>query len=109
MTSTVFDDEWTMVLSEIIQSATSLFLNGICILLAVQACYFLRRRGSSGSGVLICAMILFCGLAIAQMIHQVVVTAMLLRLHHSAWTIETVSERQRLQATFQRLSEVKEQ
>ncbi|KAF8132170.1 hypothetical protein K438DRAFT_829830 [Mycena galopus ATCC 62051] len=81
---------------------------GICILLAIQAYYFLRRRGSSGCGVLICAMILFCGLAIAQMIHQVVVTAMLLRLHHSAWTIETVSERQRLQATFQRLSEVKE-
>ncbi|KAF8132173.1 hypothetical protein K438DRAFT_1884877 [Mycena galopus ATCC 62051] len=106
MSSTVLDDEWTTVLSEIIQSAVC--AKRICILLAGQACYFLRRR-SSGCNVLMGAMILSCAFAIAQMVHQVVLTVMLLRMHHSAWILETVNEQQRLEASFQRLSEAKDQ
>ncbi|KAJ7244972.1 hypothetical protein B0H12DRAFT_1073562 [Mycena haematopus] len=125
MTSNVSDKEWNTLLSEIIQSATSLFLNGlcnpnspqwyerrfsgICILLAVQACYLLSRRRSSGWGVLVCYTVVACGFAIGQMIHQVVATAMLLGLHHSAETVQVVSEQQRLQESFQHLSEVKTQ
>ncbi|KAJ7819821.1 hypothetical protein B0H13DRAFT_2378142 [Mycena leptocephala] len=54
--------EWEFVVANIIESASSLFLNGICILLAMQASYFLKRRGSAGRGVLICAMMLAYGL-----------------------------------------------
>ncbi|KAJ6508455.1 hypothetical protein C8R45DRAFT_967495 [Mycena sanguinolenta] len=54
-------------------------------------------------------MIIAWGFAIGQMVHQVVVTANLLGLYHSAETTPTVSEQQRLQVSFQHLSEVKMQ
>ncbi|KAJ7818512.1 hypothetical protein B0H14DRAFT_3147798 [Mycena olivaceomarginata] len=108
MTS-VYDDQWTTILCETLKSATSLFLGGTCILLAAQACYFLSKRRSPGRGVLICAVMVACGLAIAQMVHQVVVTAMMMGLHHAAETTETASGRQRLQGSLQHLSQVKAQ
>ncbi|KAF7364963.1 hypothetical protein MVEN_00367100 [Mycena venus] len=109
MAPIAYETEWTVVLSEVIRSATSLLLNGVCILLAVQACYFLSRRRSSGRAALICAMIVACSFAIAQMIHQVVVTAMLLGLHHSAGIAETASDQQRLLGSFQHLVQVQSQ
>ncbi|KAJ7367190.1 hypothetical protein DFH08DRAFT_949169 [Mycena albidolilacea] len=99
----------TFVLSEIIKSATVLFLNGVCILLAMQACYFLNRRAASGRGVHICAMIVACSFAILQMSYQVVFTAMFVRLLRSVEIAETISEQQRLKGSFQHLSQVKGQ
>jgi hypothetical protein len=82
---------------------------GICILLAMQACYFLTRRAASGRGVLICAMIVACSFAILQMSYQVVFTAMFVRLLRSAEIAETISDWERLQGSFQHLSQVKGQ
>ncbi|KAJ7816920.1 hypothetical protein B0H14DRAFT_1390278 [Mycena olivaceomarginata] len=109
MASAFSGTDWTFVLSEIIESATALFLDGICILLAMQACYFLNRRAASGRGVLICAMIVACSFAILQMSYQVVFTAMFVRLLRSVEIAETISDRERLQGSFQHLSEVKGQ
>ncbi|KAJ7816911.1 hypothetical protein B0H14DRAFT_2843617 [Mycena olivaceomarginata] len=88
MTS-VYDDQWTTILCETLKSATSLFLGATCILLAAQACYFLSKRRSPGCGI--------------------VVTAMMMGLHHSVETTETASGRQRLQGSLQHLSQVKAQ
>jgi hypothetical protein len=63
---------------------------GICILLAMQALYFLKCRGSTGRGVLICAMVLACAFGMVQMIHQVVFTAMFVQLLRSAGTVEAI-------------------
>ncbi|KAJ7244974.1 hypothetical protein B0H12DRAFT_1235919 [Mycena haematopus] len=109
MNSTVSNNEWATVLSEIIQSATSLFLNGICILLVVQACHLLNRRRSAGWGVLLCAVVVAGSFSIGQMIQQVVVTAKLLRLHHSADTVQVAGEQQRLRDAIRHLSETKTQ
>ncbi|KAJ6508466.1 hypothetical protein C8R45DRAFT_967523 [Mycena sanguinolenta] len=51
-------------------------------------------------------MIVAWGFAIGHMVHQVVVTANMLGLYHSAETT-TVSEQRRLHVSFQHLSEVK--
>ncbi|KAJ7818518.1 hypothetical protein B0H14DRAFT_2839217 [Mycena olivaceomarginata] len=75
----------------------------------MQACYFLNRRAASGRGVLICAMIVACSFAILQMGYQVVFTAMFVRLLRSVEIAETISDRQRLQGSFQHLSQVKGQ
>ncbi|KAJ7816918.1 hypothetical protein B0H14DRAFT_2843644 [Mycena olivaceomarginata] len=104
MASAFSGTDWTFVISEIIKSAV-----GICILLAMQACYFLNRRAASGRGVLICAMIVACSFAILQMGYQVVFTAMFVRLLRSVEIAETISDRQRLQGSFQHLSQVKGQ
>ncbi|KAJ7367189.1 hypothetical protein DFH08DRAFT_836770 [Mycena albidolilacea] len=109
MASAFSGTDWTFVVSEITKSATALFLNGICILLAMQACYFLNRRAASGRGVLICAMIVACSFAILQMGYQVVFTAMFVRLLRSVEIAETISDRERLQGSFQHLSQVKGQ
>ncbi|KAJ7367187.1 hypothetical protein DFH08DRAFT_186989 [Mycena albidolilacea] len=109
MPSAFSGTDWTFVISEIFKSATALFLNGICILLAMQACYFLNRRAASGRGVLICAMIVACSFAILQMSYQVVFTAMFVRLLRSVEIAETISDRERLQGSFQHLSQVKGQ
>ncbi|KAJ7818520.1 hypothetical protein B0H14DRAFT_2839236 [Mycena olivaceomarginata] len=107
MASASSGTDWTFVISEIIKSATALFLNGVCILLAMQACYFLNRRAASGRGVLICAMIVACSFAILQMSYQVAFTAMFVRLLRSVKITETISDRERLQSSFQHLSRVK--
>ncbi|KAF7364990.1 hypothetical protein MVEN_00370000 [Mycena venus] len=102
MSSVISETEY--VRFEIIKSATSLFFDGICILLAVQACYLLRRRKSSGHGVLTWAMVLACSFGIAKMIHQVVFTAMLLGWYQS------VKETERLpRGPFERLAQMKTQ
>ncbi|KAJ7928137.1 hypothetical protein B0H13DRAFT_2551165 [Mycena leptocephala] len=99
--------EWALVVTNIIESASSLFFNGICILLAMQASYFLKRRGSAGRGVLICAMMLACVFGIVQMIHQVVFTAMFVQLLHSAETVDAIGTLQDIQVAFQHLRQVK--
>ncbi|KAJ7819815.1 hypothetical protein B0H13DRAFT_1921533 [Mycena leptocephala] len=99
--------EWEFVVANIIQSASSLFLNGICILLATQASYFLKRRGSAGRGALICAMMLACVFGIVHMIHQVVFTAMFVQLLLSAGTVDAIGTLQDIQVAFQHLRQVK--
>ncbi|KAF7364964.1 hypothetical protein MVEN_00367200 [Mycena venus] len=107
MGSAVSETGWAIVLSEIIKSATSLFLNGICILLALQACYFLNRRESSRRGVLICAMIVACAFAIVQMCYQVAFTTMLVRLLHVAEIAETANAQKQSQASILHLAQIK--
>ncbi|KAJ6508450.1 hypothetical protein C8R45DRAFT_1168576 [Mycena sanguinolenta] len=109
MTSTISETNWTFVFSEMTKSAAALFLNGICILLALQACYFLSRRTSSGRGVLIWAMAVACAFSILQMGYQVGFTVKFARLQLAAEIEEIVSEQQRLQDSFQRLSQMKAQ
>ncbi|KAJ6584150.1 hypothetical protein DFH09DRAFT_267313 [Mycena vulgaris] len=75
-----FQTDRALVVAEIIKSATSLFLYGICILLAAQAFYFLSRREPSSRHVLICGIAVTLVFATARMLHQVVFTAVLLRL-----------------------------
>jgi hypothetical protein len=94
---------------EFLLSLSNTLSSGICILLAMQACYFLNRRAASGRGVLICAMIVACSFAILQMGYQVVFTAMFVRLLRSVEIAETISDRQRLRGSFQHLSQVKGQ
>ncbi|KAJ7816925.1 hypothetical protein B0H14DRAFT_1390538 [Mycena olivaceomarginata] len=79
---------WILVFPEIIGSVTALFFNGICVLLTLLACYFLRCQRPSGYRVLICAMAVLCVFGLAQMIEQVVFTAILLRLMRSAGVVE---------------------
>ncbi|KAJ7451567.1 hypothetical protein FB451DRAFT_1283613 [Mycena latifolia] len=76
--------DWTVVYPEIIQSAISLFFSGFSILLAVLALYFMSRRRSPGRRVFICASIVLCVFGIAQVIDQVVITALMLRMYSSA-------------------------
>ncbi|KAJ7689115.1 hypothetical protein B0H17DRAFT_1331864 [Mycena rosella] len=90
--------DWAIVYPEIIQSASSLFLNGICVLLGV---YFLGRKGLSGRRVFVCAIVVLCILAIAQMIHQVVITALMLR------AVSSPAGVQEIQSTIQHLAQVK--
>ncbi|KAK7012903.1 hypothetical protein R3P38DRAFT_1534189 [Favolaschia claudopus] len=93
---------WTPVLSSLIQCATALFLNGICVLLGVLACYFLCRRGTSLRCVLFWAVVMTSSLATMQMIHQLVSAVQLVQLHRS---FDTVGEqRELLLLRFERLS-----
>ncbi|KAJ6508448.1 hypothetical protein C8R45DRAFT_1089624 [Mycena sanguinolenta] len=109
MTSTFSETNWTFVFSEITKSAVALFLNGICILLALQACYFLSHRTSAGRRVLMLAMVGACIFSILQMGYQVGFTVKFARLLHAAEFAETAGEQQRLQDSFQRLSQTKAQ
>ncbi|KAF7348373.1 Rtt106 domain-containing protein [Mycena sanguinolenta] len=109
MSSTFSETSWTFVFSEITRSAAALFLNGMCILLALQACYFLSHRKSSGRGVLIWAMVGACIFSILQMGYQVGFTVKFARLLHAAEIAATVSEQQRLQDSFQQLTQIKAQ
>ncbi|KAJ7451547.1 hypothetical protein FB451DRAFT_1283554 [Mycena latifolia] len=56
---------------------------GFSILLAVLALYFLSRRRTPGRRVFICAIIVMCVFGIAQMIHRVAITALMLRVYSS--------------------------
>ncbi|KAF8132188.1 hypothetical protein K438DRAFT_1884919 [Mycena galopus ATCC 62051] len=107
MSSAISESIWTLVFSEITKSATALFFNGICILLALQGCYFLSRRTSSGRGVLVWAMIIACAFSILHMSYQVAFTAMFVRLLRAAGIAATASEQQDLQASFRHLSQTK--
>ncbi|KAJ7625330.1 hypothetical protein DFH06DRAFT_742864 [Mycena polygramma] len=107
MTSTVPADTWAIVLPNLLMSASSLFFNGICIMLAVQACYFLMRRAFPGRNILICTTIAACALGIVQMIHQVVFTAKFLRMLQSAEAGKTFAQEDIL-ASIQHLQQVKD-
>ncbi|KAJ6462005.1 hypothetical protein C8R47DRAFT_1158719 [Mycena vitilis] len=109
MTSTVPANKytWAIVLSNLLMSASSLFFNGICIMLAVQACYFLMRRAFPGRNILICTTMAACTLGMVQMIHQVVFTARFLRLLQSAEADETLAQADVL-ASIQHLQQVKD-
>ncbi|KAJ7816120.1 hypothetical protein B0H13DRAFT_2380593 [Mycena leptocephala] len=87
MASVAFESDWAAVLPQIIQSASSLFLNG--------------------RSVLICAMTVAFILGTLQMIYQVVFTAMLLKLLHSAGTVETASAQQDIQASIVQILRIK--
>ncbi|KAJ7451553.1 hypothetical protein FB451DRAFT_701291 [Mycena latifolia] len=83
--------DWTPLYSRIIQLASSLFFNGIYILLAVFALYFLLRRRSPGRHVFICAIVVLGIFAIAQMLYQVVITAWMLQIYSGTRSHETVA------------------
>jgi hypothetical protein len=74
----------------------------------MQASYFLKRRGSTGSGrgVLICAMMLACVFGMVQMIHQVVFTAMFVQLLRSATTVDALGIKQHIPIAFQHLAQL---
>ncbi|KAJ7816118.1 hypothetical protein B0H13DRAFT_1923759 [Mycena leptocephala] len=82
---------WAFVVANIIKSAAS---------------YFLKCRGSTGRGVLICAMMLACAFGMVQMIHQVVFTAMFVQLLRSAGTVEAIGTLQHIQVAFLHLAQV---
>ncbi|KAF7348372.1 hypothetical protein MSAN_01791200 [Mycena sanguinolenta] len=109
MSCAVSETNWTFVFSLTIKSAAALFLNGICIVLALQASYFLNRRTSSGRGVLIWAMGVACAFSILQMGYQVGFTVKFVRLQLAAELSETADQQKRLQDSFQHLTQVKAQ
>ncbi|KAJ7134855.1 hypothetical protein C8R44DRAFT_771645 [Mycena epipterygia] len=96
--SSLFRADWAAVAPEIVKSASSLFLNGICIVLAILALYFSCHRGSPARHVLVCTIAVACTFAIAHMLHQVVFTVFLLRFLYSAGVAgETVGAGQHIQ------------
>ncbi|KAJ7451582.1 hypothetical protein FB451DRAFT_1283677 [Mycena latifolia] len=99
---------WAVVSPEIIKSATALFLNGICILLAVLALYFLVRRRSAGRHVFVCAIVVLSVFAIAQMIHQVVITGLMLRLYSVAAGDAIATAWHKTQSSIHNLARIKE-
>ncbi|KAJ6452559.1 hypothetical protein C8R47DRAFT_1083712 [Mycena vitilis] len=121
MTSTSLADSWAIVLHNLHMSVGlkssfspgtaqgSLFFNGICIMLVVQACYFLVSRVVfPGRNILICTTIAACALAMAQVINQVVFTATFLRLLQSAEVGETLIAQEEILSSIQHLEIVKD-
>ncbi|KAJ7625331.1 hypothetical protein DFH06DRAFT_1229172 [Mycena polygramma] len=108
MTSTSLADSWAIVLHNLHMSASVLFFNGICIMLAVQACYFLIGRVFPGRNILICTSITACALAIVQMIYQIVFTATFLRLLQSAEVGERITAQEEILSSIRHLEGVKD-
>ncbi|KAJ7288085.1 hypothetical protein C8J57DRAFT_1494405 [Mycena rebaudengoi] len=91
-----FEAAWTLALSEVIKSGVALFFTGICILLAVIAVYFLRRRGAPGHHAFSCALGVMCLLAIGQTVLHIFSAVWVLRIAYSAAHGKTADPVQRL-------------
>ncbi|KAJ7818535.1 hypothetical protein B0H14DRAFT_1371740 [Mycena olivaceomarginata] len=80
MADTIFSTAWTRMLQEVCKSTIALFLGGVYFLLAVAAFYLFSRRNTNGRVVFMCAIAVMLFLAIAELVIQLIVTSLSMRL-----------------------------
>ncbi|KAJ6584158.1 hypothetical protein DFH09DRAFT_1144394 [Mycena vulgaris] len=84
MADTAFSTAWTYMLQQVCKSAIALFLGGLYFMLALVAFRSFYRRNTRGRDVFLCAIAVMLLLAITQMVVQLVLTALSMRLLYTA-------------------------
>jgi len=106
MADTLFSTAWTRMLQDVCKSAISLFLGGVYFLLGLAVFYLFSRQNTKGRVVFMCAIAVMLFLAMAELVLQIIVTSVSMRLLSSVGLdLDSVSFLKQ-QASLQRLYDI---
>ncbi|KAJ7132953.1 hypothetical protein C8R46DRAFT_1140116 [Mycena filopes] len=108
MVGVTFESTWSLAMLDVTRAMMALFLNGVYIVLAILALYFLQRRRPSRHRVLVLATVTMLISATIQMALQVVTATMSLKLVYLAAHADTTTSSDWLQHTQSVLGSVED-